>query len=90
MAKHSGPLYIMCKIYTSGGYHGDKFSFRRRLVNQAMKIGRIGTKRETVTIALKEFIERRRQKKILDLMGTITFRDDWDYKKDRSCRESSR
>jgi Arc/MetJ family transcription regulator len=60
------------------------------LLNQAMKIGRIGTKRETVTIALKEFIERRRQKKILDLMGTITFRDDWDYKKDRSCRESSR
>jgi Arc/MetJ family transcription regulator len=60
------------------------------LLNQAMKIGRIGTKRETVTIALKEFIERRRQKKILDLMGTITFRDDWDYKKDRNGRESAR
>jgi Arc/MetJ family transcription regulator len=60
------------------------------LLNQAMKIGHIGTKRETVTIALKEFIERRRQKRILDLQGTITFRDDWNHKKDRQDRESAR
>jgi Arc/MetJ family transcription regulator len=60
------------------------------LLNQAMKIGHVSTKRETVTIALKEFIERRRQKRILDLMGTIPFRDDWDYKKDRRDRESAR
>ena len=60
------------------------------LLNQAMKIGHLGTKRETVTIALKEFIERRRQIKILDLEGKIDFRDDWDYKKDRSDRESAR
>jgi Arc/MetJ family transcription regulator len=60
------------------------------LLNQAMKIGRIGTKRETVTIALKEFIERRRQKKILDLMGKIAFRENWDYKKERNSRESAR
>jgi hypothetical protein len=55
-----------------------------------MQIGHFGTKRETVTIALKEFIERRRQKRILDLQGKIKFRDDWDYKKDRSDRESAR
>jgi Arc/MetJ family transcription regulator len=60
------------------------------LLNQAMKIGHVRTKRETVTIALKEFIERRRQKKILDLEGTIAFRKDWDYKEDRRARESSR
>ena len=60
------------------------------LLNQAMKIGHARTKRETVTIALKEFIERRRQKKILDLEGTIAFRKDWDYKEDRRARESSR
>jgi Arc/MetJ family transcription regulator len=60
------------------------------LLNQAMKIGHIGTKRETVTIALKEFIERRCQKRILDLQGTITFRDDWNHKKDRQDRESAR
>ncbi|MBD3391881.1 MAG: type II toxin-antitoxin system VapB family antitoxin [Chitinivibrionales bacterium] len=60
------------------------------LLNQAMKIGRGRTKRETVTIALKEFIERRRQKRILDLQGKIGFREDWDHKKDRRERESAR
>ncbi|MBN1961246.1 MAG: type II toxin-antitoxin system VapB family antitoxin [Deltaproteobacteria bacterium] len=54
------------------------------LLNQAMKIGHFRTKRETVTIALKEFIERRRQKRILAIQGKIDFRDDWDYKADRS------
>ena len=57
------------------------------LLNQAMNIGHIRTKRETVTIALKEFIERRRQKKILALQGKIIFRDDWNHKKDRRDRE---
>jgi Arc/MetJ family transcription regulator len=58
------------------------------LLNQAMKIGHVRTKRETVTIALKEFIERRRQRRILDIQGKIEFRDDWDHKKDRRGRES--
>jgi Arc/MetJ family transcription regulator len=59
------------------------------LLNQAMKIGHARTKRETVMIALKEFIERRRQKRILDLEGQIAFRTNWDYKKDRRDRESA-
>ena len=58
-----------------------------KLLSQAMKIGHVRTKRETVTVALKEFIERRRQKRILDLQGKIDFRADWDHKKDRRDRE---
>ena len=57
-----------------------------RLLERAMKIGKIRTKRETVNLALKEFIERREQKKILALEGKIDFREDWDYKKDRKRR----
>jgi Arc/MetJ family transcription regulator len=59
------------------------------LLNQAMNIGHVRTKRETVTIALKEFIARRRQKNILSLQGKIAFREDWDHKKDRKQREST-
>ncbi|MBN1781407.1 type II toxin-antitoxin system VapB family antitoxin [bacterium] len=55
-----------------------------RLLEKAMKIGRMRTKRETVNEALKEFIERREQKNILDLQGKIGFREDWNYKKERS------
>ena len=61
-----------------------------RLLRRAMKVGAKRTKRETVNSALREFIERRQQKKILELAGTISFRDDWDYKKDRSDREYRR
>lgn len=59
------------------------------LLRKAMKIGTLRTKKETVNTALKEFIERRMQKRILDLEGRISFREDWDYKKDRGDREHS-
>jgi Arc/MetJ family transcription regulator len=54
------------------------------LLEKAMKIGKLKTKKDTVNIALKEFIERREQKNILNLQGKIKFRNDWDYKKDRN------
>ena len=60
-----------------------------RLLQKALKIGALRTKRETVNTALKEFVERRQQKRILELEGKISFRKDWDYKKDRVDREYS-
>jgi len=61
-----------------------------KLLEEAMKLGAMRTKRETVNAALKEFIDRRKQKKILTLEGKVSFREDWDYKKDRRNRESGR
>ena len=63
-----------------------------KLLKRARKIGGFRTKRETVTVALQEFIERRKQrmrgqKRLLELIGTIDFRDDWDYKKGRKSRD---
>ena len=52
-----------------------------------MKLGSMRTKRDTVNTALQEFIDRRSQKKILEIEGGISFRSDWDYKKDRAFRE---
>ena len=54
--------------------------FVAKLLRSAMEIGRMRTKRETVNEALKEFIERRQQKRILDLAGTIAFREDWNVR----------
>ena len=58
------------------------------LLKRAQKAGGLRTKKETVTKALEEFIQRRQQKKILKSMGSIEFRDGWDYKADRQDRES--
>ncbi|MBI2336247.1 MAG: type II toxin-antitoxin system VapB family antitoxin [Deltaproteobacteria bacterium] len=60
------------------------------LLNRALKVSSFRTKRETVNVALQEFIERREQKKILRSLGTIEFRKNWNYKKERKGREYHR
>lgn len=60
------------------------------LIDQAMKAGHLKSQKETVTAALKEYIQKHQQKKILELAGKINFREDWDYKKDRTDRECNR
>jgi Arc/MetJ family transcription regulator len=41
------------------------------LLERAVKVGGYRTKREAVTAALEEFVQRREQLKILDLFGTL-------------------
>ncbi len=60
------------------------------LLERARRIGKLRTKKETVTQALTEFIQRRRQREILKALGTIDFRKGWDHKKGRRDRESRR
>jgi Arc/MetJ family transcription regulator len=60
------------------------------LLERARRVGKLRTKKETVTQALTEFIQRRRQREILKSLGTIEFRKGWDYKKDRRDRECGR
>jgi len=54
------------------------------LLDEALKIGNLKTKKETVTTALKEFIARRKQIKIKDLAGSIDYDENYDYKKMRN------
>ena len=54
-----------------------------RLLAEAQKIGGHRTKKATVTEALEEYIQRRKQAKILKLFGTIQFDPKYDYKKQR-------
>ncbi|MEA2417043.1 MAG: hypothetical protein QOI58_3700 [Thermoanaerobaculia bacterium] len=53
------------------------------LLNEAQAIGGLGTKKATVTQALHEFIQHRKQMKILELFGKIDFDPKYDYKKQR-------
>ena len=46
----------------------------------AQGIAGIKTKKETVNLALKEFIQRRKQEEIIDLFGNVEFDDNYDYK----------
>ncbi|MDP3297454.1 MAG: type II toxin-antitoxin system VapB family antitoxin [Thermodesulfovibrionia bacterium] len=53
------------------------------LIIEAQKVGHHKTKKEAVTNALKEYITRRKQMKIINLFGTIEFDKSYDYKKAR-------
>jgi len=54
-----------------------------RLIEEARKLGRHPTKKAAVTAALSEYIQRRKQQKILALFGTIEYDQDYDYKRER-------
>ena len=54
------------------------------LIERALAVSGERTKRAAVTKALEEFIARRRQKKLLDLLGKLEWEHSYDYKADRS------
>ncbi len=54
-----------------------------QLLNKALEIGGQKSKKDTVNEALKEFIVRREQKKVLDLFGTVDYYEDYEPKKVR-------
>ena len=55
-----------------------------KLIERALELSGEKTKKAAVTRALEEFIARRRQKSLLDLMGKLEWDSGYDYKKDRS------
>jgi Arc/MetJ family transcription regulator len=56
------------------------------LINEALKVSGERTKKAAVTRALQEFIARRKQKHLLDLMGKLEWDASYDYKNERSRR----
>lgn len=56
------------------------------LLKEAQKVGGLRTKRETVTAALEEYIERRKQQEILSLFGTIDYEPGYDHRRERKAK----
>jgi Arc/MetJ family transcription regulator len=54
------------------------------LIEQALEVSGERTKKAAVTRALQEFIARRRQKRVLELMGQLEWDSYFDYKAERS------
>ena len=54
-----------------------------QLLEEAQKIGGHRTKKATVTEALEEYIQRRKQSRIVSLFGAVDFDPSYDYKKQR-------
>jgi Arc/MetJ family transcription regulator len=59
-----------------------------RLLDEAQRLGKHETKRETVDQALREYVARRKRLKALEAFGTIGFHTAWDYKADRHAGDA--
>jgi len=56
------------------------------LLNRALEVGGERTKKATVNRALREFIARREQERLLELFGKLDWDEDYDYKQERMRR----
>jgi len=54
------------------------------LIERALEVSGERTKKAAVTKALQEFIARRRQKRLLDLMGKLEWDSSYDCKAERA------
>jgi Arc/MetJ family transcription regulator len=54
-----------------------------KLIDAARRVGGHKTKREAVTAALEEYVQYRRQLRVLELAGTIDYDPAYDYKAER-------
>ncbi|HPU02010.1 MAG: type II toxin-antitoxin system VapB family antitoxin [Firmicutes bacterium] len=57
-----------------------------KLMEQAMRLSGLSTKKEVVERALREFVERHSRKDLLELRGKILFDSNYDYKAKRERR----
>lgn len=49
------------------------------LLKQALELGKLKTKKETVNQALREFIQRRKMEDVISAFGTIVYSSDYEY-----------
>ena len=56
------------------------------LIERALQVSGEKTKKAAVTRALEEFIARRKQKRLAELMGKLDWDTSYDYKAERSRR----
>ena len=62
-------------------------SIDTELLNEALIISGLPTKKDTVNQALMEFVQRRKQREITELFGSLPNDVDYDYKQRRKWQE---
>jgi hypothetical protein len=75
----------VCNNTHQGGFStmATNLAIDDQLLTEAQKIGKHRTKKEAVTAALDEYIRRRKQLNILELIGKIDYDENYDYKRER-------
>ena len=77
---------FMCKLLHTEAHMATNLAIDPDLLDRALEVSGERTKKAAVTKALQEFIARRQQKRVLDLMGKLEWDQSYDYKAERSRR----
>ncbi|MBO0349857.1 type II toxin-antitoxin system VapB family antitoxin [Phormidium pseudopriestleyi FRX01] len=56
----------------------------QQLIAEALALSNFSTEHQLIENALREYIQRRQQQKILELFGTIDYEENYDYKQQRT------
>ena len=59
------------------------------LIEEARQLGGLRTKKDVVTQALQEYVQRRKQLKLLELFGAVDYDDDYDPKAQRAVKRAA-
>jgi Arc/MetJ family transcription regulator len=73
----------MCHHMCGGSHMATNLSIDPDLLERALEVSGERTKKAAVTKALQEFIARRRQKRLLELIGKLEWDESYDYKAER-------
>ncbi len=84
VAGFSRNILIMCDRVCKISHMATNLSIDPKLLNRALEVSGEKTKKAAVTIALKEFIARREQRRLLELFGNLDWDSDYDYKAERT------
>ena len=74
----------LCRLMCKEEHMATNLSLDPDLIERALEVSGERTKKAAVTRALEEFIARRKQKRLLDLMGKLEWDKSFDYKAERS------
>ena len=74
----------MCRLLCKELHMATNLAIDPDLLDRALEVSGERTKRATVTKALEEFIARRQQRKVLELMGKLEWDTSFNYKAERS------
>lgn len=74
----------MCKTLCKELHIATNLAIDPDLLNRAVEVSGERTKKAVVTKALQEFIARREQRRVIELMGKLEWDDSFNYKAERS------
>ena len=75
---------VMCALVCHRSHMSTKLEIDSELLEKAFEVSGEKTRKAAVTRALQEFIARREQKRLLDLVQSLEWDAKLDYKRDRS------